>query len=428
MTTTETASPPTSELAFVDRLGKEVESPSEWEPAYLVLPVGLDAMADVAVVINGRSAEVTARSVGGRPQLVAIWDRSGPGWYDIDVTLPSGSFRRRVRIAPGKLAADALAHMLTDLEARLPVSLAVALRDAGARIGIKLIDPAEQTLASEVARLRRAVDGVHRPGLARVLEALADDPHRMLMNVGEWVRRDRARRPGGADLVRSLWRAGNLEDGRVQHVIDRRVEHTVDLYENRLIKAFADEVERRLRFVHGVLSEGQLDDLSAEVAGLLQRLVRARRRAGFLGQVGSLRVAPDRVTMVLLKRKEYRAAYEAFLEFRRRTSVHLDEPAMAEPLRNVPYLYQTWGTLLTLEAVLAAAVESGFTVVSQRLVWPQVGGMYVKVLKDNRAAIELSNGAGDRLRVYPERSYSSARGPLHSVSFTQRPDVALGVC
>ena len=425
MTTTEMASPRTSELRFADRHGVFIDAPSEWEPAYLLLPVEPESARAVSVAINDRPAEVMARSLSGDHRLVAVWDRAGPGWYDIVAVTPAGILQRSVRVEPQKLDPRALAHLLEDLDTRLPVALAVALRDGGARIGINLTDPAEQTLATEVARLRRAIYGVSRPGLLSVLETLADDPHRMLMNVGQWVRRERARRPSGADIVQSLWRAGNIEDGRIQHVRDRRVEHTVDLYENRLLKAYAREVERRLRQVYGILKESRDAELSAEVGQMLGQLLRARRAATFLDDVGELRATPGRLTMVLLKRSEYRAAYEGFLEFRRRMSVHLDEPALTESLRNLPYLYQVWGALLVIEAALVAAIRSGFRVASQRIVWPQAGGMYLKVLKDNHAAVDLRNEAGDRLQVYSERSYRQSGDPLRSISFTQRPDVAL---
>ncbi len=425
MTTTETVSPPTSDLAFLDRTGVVVDVPAEWEPAHVVLPVEAQDVSGVAVMVNGRPVEVIVKSVAGSLRVVALWQRAGPGWFDIEVTLPSHNLRRRIRVEPGKIDHAAFAHLLQDLEIRLPVALAIALRDGGARLGVHLTDPAEQTLATEVARLRRAVEGGGRPGLVSVLEELAEDPHRMLVNVGQWVRRERARRPHGADLARSLWRAGNVEDGKIQQVLDRRVEHTVDLYENRLVKAFTTEVDRRLRRLGGVLSESGNTDLHDEISGLLVKLTRAQRAAFFLSEVGQLRSAPDRVTMVLLKRREYRAAYEGFLEFRRRMSVHLDEPALAEPLRNLPYLYQVWGALLVVEAVLAAGVASGFRVVSQRIVWPNRGGMYLKVLKDNQPAVELRNSVGDRLRLYSERQYGGQTSPFRSISFAQRPDVAL---
>ena len=65
--------------------------------------------------------------------------------------------------------------------------------------------------------------------------------------------------------------------------------------------------------------------------------------------------------MVLLRRPDYRAALEGFLEFRRTVSIHLDEPALDAPLENLPSLYETWGTLQIIKALADVAVELGYT-------------------------------------------------------------------
>jgi hypothetical protein len=362
--------------------------------------------------------------MGGVVQLVAEWDRAGPGLYDIAVRGGSRLLTHRLRVEPTKITSAAFSEMLVDLEARLPVTLAIALRDAGARIAVEFAPPEQQTIATEVARLRRAVLGGSRLGLAAVLEQLATDPHRMLHGVDVWVKRQDVRRPHPTGLVQVLWKAGNMARGAPMMVLDRRVEHTVDLYENRLVKAFANEVEQRLRLLHGELFEMTQADLLDEVSDLLERMMRARRTAAFLHAVGPMRSAPGRVTMVLLKRREYRAAFEGFLEFRRRPSVHLDEPALLEPLRNLPHLYQVWGTLVAMTAAVKAAHSAGFVVKRHQLVWPHAGGTYVSVLRNGKAAVEMQRGS-DVLRLIPERSYAPGAEPLGSVSFSQIPDLAI---
>jgi hypothetical protein len=426
VTTTETDLPHTSELRFVDPYGAAIGVPLEWTPGFLLVDAELADFASVHVTVNNRPAEVTVRNLHGKSVVAATWPRAGPGWYDVAVFRGTSVVRHRLRIRPSKMSDAALGEMLEDLEVRLPVALALALRDAGARIGWRHIEPAQQTLASEVARLRRAVHGsLARPGLAKSLESIGSDPHRMLRNVGEWVKKERVRRPDPAGLVRALWRAGNLEAGVPVQVIDRRVHHDVDLYENRIVRTFAVEVERRLRRLRGVLAERGDDDLRDEVESMLTAVRGAKLRAPFIDEVSELRASPDRVTMVLLKRKEYRAAYEGFLEFRRRFAVQLDDPTVAEPLRNLPHLYQAWGTLLVLEAAIDAAASAGFRVHQQRLIWPKAGGLYVNVLADGRAAVDMRHPSGERLRVYPERSYGKTTSPLGSVSFLQKPDIAI---
>ncbi len=330
-----------------------------------------------------------------------------------------------MRVPPAKMDERALTHLLEDLELRLPVAVAIALRDLGARIGVPISRPKQHTLATEVARVRRAVYGTSdRRGLLQVLGSISEDPHHMLVTRGEWTRRERVRRPDPAGLVQALWRTGNVSSGTPARVLDQRVEHTVDLYENRIMRAFTLQVLRHARALRGILEESPHEDLAEEIESLVEQLVVAKRQASFLEEVGPLRASPGRVSMVLLKRRDYRAGYEGFLEFRRRTAVQLDDPAMAEPLRNLPHLYQLWGTLIAIEAVLDAGSRAGFLVRRQRLVWPQAGGLFLRVLPDGRAALETRNSEGDRLRVIPERSYGKS-GAVQSVSFTQRPDIAI---
>lgn len=416
----------TSEIEFRDSSGRSVSVPREWQPASVFLPVAAQSLADVDVRINGRSAPVSVVAVEGALRAVAAWDRSGPGWYEIDVR-ESGVLvaSHRCRVSPSKIDQSAFESMLFDLEERLPVTIAIALRSAGARIGVDLEPPQKETLATELARLRRAVRGEVRPGLAEVLQRLADDPHQLLKNVGEWVRAREARRPDPGGLIQSIWTPNNLEEGRPKRVLDRRVVPSVDLYENRLLKAFVVEVERRLRRLRAVLDETTHGDNREEVEVLLNALVVARRQASFLRNVGLLRTAPGRATMVLMKRMEYRAAYEGFLEFRRRRRVYLDEPEMDEPLQNLPYLYQLWCTLVVLGEVVERMVEKGWLVASQRLVTPRASGMYLDVLRDGRPAVVMRDGAGRRLRVIPERSFGRKGSPLRSVSFSQRPDISI---
>ena len=424
MTTTETASPLTSKVAFLDLKGNPTGLPREWTDALISVPIGPAALTETSVLVNGRRLEISVRPFGPDGQVVAFWPRAGPGWYDIQLDLADGQVRDRIAIEPAKITREGLAHILEELRV-LPVAVAIALRDGGARIGIDLRDPGPQSLATELARLRRAVKGTDRPGLIDVLHHLADDHHRMLRLENVWTPRQRVRRPDPTRLVTALARPGNIEDGRLNEVVDQRVGHTVDLYENQIVGAFTTEVLRRLHWLSAALTDGQKADLAQDVEEMRFRLLGARRRAIFLDEVGPLRMSPGRVTMVLLKRPMYRAAYEGYLEFRRQQDVNLDHFSLAEPLASVPDLYQLWGTLLVLRAAVEAATSVGFEVSRQRLVWQQAGGPYLKVLRDNRPAVEMKRSDGCKLKVYPERSYSSSGKKLRGISFLQKPDIAL---
>jgi len=132
--------------------------------------------------------------------------------------------------------------------------------------------------------------------------------------------------------------------------------------------------------------------------------------------------------MVLLRRPPYRAAYEGYLELVRSVWVRLEEPALEAPLENLPYLYQVWCTLEILSAVLAVAAELGYRVHSERLVARDASGYYVRVLPDGRPALVLVHPEHwTTVTLIPERIYAPGERDLCSISFGQRPDVALEV-
>ena len=133
-------------------------------------------------------------------------------------------------------------------------------------------------------------------------------------------------------------------------MLDTRVEHSVDVYENRLVKTFHDQVQRRLRRLLPALQAARQYDTYEEILGIWEGLRKARRQAAFLDEVSQPSYLPTRVTMVLLNRPLYRAALEGYVEFHRSASVRLDNPALDSPLENLPTLYQHWGTLKVFAA------------------------------------------------------------------------------
>src|SRR5690606_18564080 len=94
-------------------------------------------------------------------------------------------------------------------------------------------------------------------------------------------------------------------------------------------------------------------------------------------------------------------------------------------LRNLPYLYQLWCTLIVIEETVRALARGGWEVTRQRLVTPGASGMYMRVLRDGKAALVMRDGSGRFLRLIPEKSYGKSGSPLRSVSFAQRPDVTI---
>lgn len=132
--------------------------------------------------------------------------------------------------------------------------------------------------------------------------------------------------------------------------------------------------------------------------------------------------------MVLVRKPPYRAAFEGFLEFHRTASVRFDDPALEAPLRGLPYLYETWGTLNVIAAVADVAAECGFEAKRHDVLGRDEDGFFVRVLPGGVPALVLYREAdGALVRVVPQRSYNKQSRPLRSISYEQIPDVAIEV-
>jgi predicted component of viral defense system (DUF524 family) len=332
-------------------------------------------------------------------------------------------------VQPKKLTPAAFTHLLADLD-ELPASIAVALQRLGALAGVKLLPPGEITIPQELLRIQRAIRGTSsRQGLANVLHALSSDPYAVLQAHSLWVPVERARRVHPTELTRAYMRGHNLTADRIPaRVPDARVEHTVDVYENRLLRSFHDEVQRRLHRLLQRLESKKHVDAAAEGRRLRDELRRARLEASFLDEVGLPRHLPTRLTMVLLRRPEYRATFEGFLEFRRATSVRFEDPALEAPLTELPRLYETWGVTRVIDALAHTAAELGYRLELERLLYRDSGGVFVQLLRDGRPALVLRHAArGRTIRVIPQRSYRRGGAGLHSISYEQKPDLAIEI-
>ena len=418
-------------LGFLSPFGDPIAAPREWTPAFVeaVLPAG-NEWQFASLRLNGVELPLSLRRLGGKARLVAEWPRSGPGKYKLRLTAAGGSADTVIEVQPSKLSKTQFAQLIDELETSLPISIALGIQRLGGLAGVTLIPPQESTLATEVHRLRVAVLGDRRTrGLVDILRDVANDPHQMLRSTGLWVRRANARRPDPNRAHLALLRPANVASGRDPvEVYDGRVEHSFDAYENRLVRSFLTQVEHRLTRLTHLPDRGEHSAILDDAARLGKALRRAKRNSAFLADVSELSIAPDRVSMVLLRRPQYRAALEAFLRFQRGQSVRIDDPAMDAPLEELPYLYQLWCTLGVIHALLATGDELGYRITSERLIGRDSAGLYLRPLPDGKAAVSLANPeTGTRVRLIPERTYAAGTSGLHSLSFAQRPDVAIEV-
>jgi hypothetical protein len=392
-----------------------------------------DRWADVSVFRQGVPLLLGVRKIAGRVCLVAEWTRTGPGRYLLRVVLGSTVHDEIVDVRPTKISSADFAGIIEELQSTLPVSIALALQRMGGLVGSARVAPRNPTLAEELERLRTAVSGgPQTSGLSQLLPALSRDPHYVLKPTELWVRREYARRPHPTRIAQALLRPGNLDAARLPlTVADARVEHSADVYENRIVQTFARQVERRLRRLWLVFDATGKAAQMAEADELLRDLRTARRAAPFLDGVAELTSPPTRLTMVLLRRPTYRAALEAFLRFQRGVTVRLEDPALDAPLAGLPYLYQLWGTLNVVDTLLEVATELGYQVRRQSLVGSDGGGFFLRALPDGITAVEVVHATGTIARLIPEHTYGEWPGGLfqglRSVSYQQRPDIAIEV-
>jgi hypothetical protein len=426
------ASSPTSRLRYLSESGEPIPAPEEWARGFIEILCEAEQLDSLRLVCNGVDLDVVSRKIGEDRRIVAEWPLSGAGHYELELTTGSAGEQERVlyTVPSRKLGSDSVERMVADLQEKLPASIAIGLQRAGALAGIDLLPPDESTLATELNRIRRSIEGTpSRAGLVRLLQRIQEHPYRVLRSHETWTERERARRVDPTRLVQAFSRAGNLNEHHLPiRVPERRVEQSADVYENRLLKAFHDQVNAKARRVLEALRRRSSATLAAEAEGLVERLAFARRSARFLDDVANLAESPSRVTMVLTKRPEYREALEGFIEFRRRALIQLREPALDAPFENLPELYQSWGTLLVIDELLGLANEHRYDVRHQRLAHRSDGGLWIEVLRDGSSAVVLVHPESERVvRLIPQRTYSRKHSSMHSVSFNQIPDIAVEV-
>lgn len=419
----------TSKLVFLKLDGEKIEAPLEWQPAYIEALIPSENRREVQVYLQGQKLSFYLRELAGKERVLADWQRSNPGYYQLRFEYQGDIKEQVITVLPQKISREAFAQMLEDLDTRLPTSVAIGLQKAGALAGLKLPQLNEHTLAQEMVILRRAINGTgNRPGLTKILSVLAREHHKILKTKEIWVKKEQVRKPSTSNLIQAFSKGHNLDaNGRPVHVLDTRVEHTVDVYENQLVKLFFDLVSLRLRRIEGACEANDKNKILDELKFLSHTLKKARQEAVFLNEVSQPKYLPKQITMVLLKNPAYHAALEGYLEFIRSPAVYLDNPDLNTPLENLPKLYQIWGTLWVIVVLLEVAEQTGYNIAEQSLVARDKTGIFVRVFPNAKPVIVLTHPQHKTIiKLIPERTYSTS-GVLYSSTFSQRPDIALEV-
>lgn len=395
-------------------------APLEWGLAWGALDVAEVSLRAVSVSSGGERLPVSRRQVGGTERIGFRWPRRDPGHHVVRIDLPGSTCSVQVQVAPRKLDDAARAAMLEQIVLTLPAEIAWSLDPSGAWAGAACSRRDQATIAGELERLRRATfgDRGERP-MGAVVQRIAEDPWAELVGDHRWTRVERVRLPVAGRLAEAWRRAGNLDaEGAPLALVERSPQPRHDTYENRVVVAWVARVEAALRWLSPHCDARVLDALWREVRT-------ARRALSTMGPVTALAGAPTRVTMGLLRRPEYRAAFDGLVALTRRTVVRLDDDMLRAPLNYVPALYQRWGTLRVVAAVLRGAEREGWRVQRHRLVTPVVGDTVMRLVRDGQPVLRVVRpGDGATLTVTPERAYGHA-GALRSITYLQKPDVAV---
>jgi hypothetical protein len=425
------ASSRSSEIAFATDRGEPVDRPAEWVKALVVLSCELTSMGSVEVHRNDTRLAVSARQIGGTSRVVAEWPRANAGNYTIFIAGIPGQADQEIglTISPARLTDAELARIVQDLQEDLPASLAFALSRRGATAGLRMLPPGLATPEQELDHLRRAVMGSPgKPGLTRLLASIARQPHQVLESGVRWTSAEAARQIHPAAVAQVYSRPGNIgADAGPVSVPERQVRHTSDVYENQVVRLYAEQVANRLRALGALGSRAGVTD---QVKELLRALTAARRGAVFLDSVTTLATAPSQITTTLIQRPDYRAIYQGLLDLQRRAVLRTDLPDSDAALADVPRLYERWTTGQALVATLHAADRCGYVLDHFDLIRRRrEHELVVDLLRGgNTPLAQWSNAErGTKMKLFIQRVYMPDAEGLHSISFQQKPDIAVEV-
>lgn len=416
-------------MQFLDSSLQPMNGPGEWKSAILDLELPLEAIADTVVRINGHELPVMARSLGDRIALTMDWPRTGPGRYTIE-SHHAGEIKSCVVAVPSaKLGEDRWWSMIHDLQDRLTASIAIGLQRLGGLEGMEILEADSVTLNAELTRIYQAIygDGT-RAGLVQIIPAVVRDPHTRLVAEDRMVPVHQARTIPPHLLHKSLRSLG--ENELPERVVDRRQMVTVNTYENQVVRLFLTTTVARLSRIRRQRSAlrnntSQVDALVTQLEAELSRLMRSASE--WLNQIDDLARIPVTITMVIIKRPDYRAAMEGYLQLHRKIAVHNDISESEVSLNNTPMLYQQWGSLMVIDRLVALSAIHGWVYGQQNLLRRDSLGLILSWPTKGHTMLELRHEpTGRTVTVKSEPSYTST-GSLQSSSFEQRPDIVLEV-
>lgn len=394
-----------------------LSQPQEWQACWLT-SAALN-LTD-AVQLNGQPLSVMQRQCAGKVRTLIQLPRLGPGHYQVTVNGISQQFE----VAPSKLKRDELQQLLQDLSLQLPASLSQQLQRLGAFAGLEWQPPQRNGVEAELHRLQRAILGdAQCLGLQQLVPQLAATPHQQLHTRYQLQPLVKTRRITAASLQQPA-RLFPVNAEKLPHRLWQA--HTVASWqtpENQVLKLFWHQVQQRLRELQTMLSE----PIHTRLSQLQQQLSLLAHQVPWLAQVTLPTQVPP-LTQVLFKQPAYRALSYSFLQWQRDAVVTLQDTALQQPLSQLPYLYQLWGSLQVIQQVLNLAESYGYQVQQQHLCHYQAGSWRLQCLPTAVPVLRLQQPEhGVQVQLWLEHHYGQQASAFRSISHAQRPDLVLEV-
>jgi predicted component of viral defense system (DUF524 family) len=273
--------------------------------------------------------------------------------------------------------------------------------------------------------------------LVPALLTVVREPHRRFQRIARWAPLESVRRVDPAALLAVLSpaaRLGRAEGTRAsafadqlrghlpQRLLETTVEATVDVDENRFVKAFLDQVLGILDEMRTVVARqgnAHLRRRVQEDCAAMEALVAPIRRHALWNEVSAMRRLPAE-SQVLHRRRGYRPVFQHFLRLRMSVRWPLSPPAVRRLLevKDIAELYELWAFLATERAVTAALGRP-----PKRVGAPTVTDLAAHL----RWGLRVVWDGGVELFYNLSYSRSRSRAGEHSYSLPLRPDVVLRI-
>jgi Domain of unknown function (DUF2357)/PD-(D/E)XK nuclease superfamily len=387
-----------SRLTIYDESGASIECPVEGRKYGIAIDIVKERWAALSLKLGTvpLSLRMDEEALFAHSELPPC----APGHYDLSLVCGVFRERRTITVKPQHFTDGDIKSMMYDLTERLPKSIATLLQNCGGLSGIKLAQDKESTIEQEFLKLSLAMNGTSKKlGILQILPMLQRECHQVMVSKTELRYANQVRRPDISKLPMAMVMADNIAaNGALKQMFEATVEQSFETYENRLVKAYVQNLQGQLSRLQARLkSEPAPPAIANDLEALSSEFRLACTRATFLRKVRIPLASAPRITMLLLKNPAYRAVLEDYVALHKQSTIRLAEPALSAPLNKFPYLYQLWSNLTVVSVMLKFCAAAGYQCLSHHLIKRDNEGLFIQFVNAGEAAIELSCPATGRI-------------------------------